>query len=275
MRPFFLAVLLAASNAAAQTPTCDALDAVAQKSAREILAARRGTACCRESIADCLKAKAACLEPVHVAEEVCAMVKASLPREKIDKGLDQRARSLDPSAPQVGIALDEAMAAGEEQAKVKLVVYACTRCPFCKSLVPKLYQEVTSGPLKGKARLYFRPFPLKGHEGSTEGALAFEAAAKLGKFWPYFHALYGHFDEIGPEALAKFASASGLDAAAFKKKLDEEATRQAVVESKKEGLRNSVRATPTFFIDGRLYDYELEPSAIRDVVLEILERGAE
>ena len=35
-----------------------------------------------------------------------------------------------------------------------VVVYACTRCPFCKVVVPALYAAVTDGPLAGKVRLY-------------------------------------------------------------------------------------------------------------------------
>ena len=75
----------------------------------------------------------------------------------------------------------ESLRAGDPQAPVRVVVYACARCPFCKVLVPGLYQEVTQGKLKGKVRLYFRPFPLKDHPGSSEGGLAMLGAAGRGK----------------------------------------------------------------------------------------------
>jgi protein-disulfide isomerase len=273
MRPLTVLMLLAAAPAAAQSPTCDGLDGPQKALAAELVMQQKGAGCCADSIAECLKSKPACQQPRHVADEICAMAKAGMPKAKIEEALGKRARSLDPAAPKAEIALDEAMAAGDEKARVKLVVYACTRCPYCQHLVPQLYQSVTEGALKGKVRLYFRPFPLKGHAGSTEGALAFAAAARMGKFWPYFQQLYSHFDEFSPAVLPQWAQQVGLDRAQFEKLLAEESVRQSVVASKKEGLRNKVTATPTLFVEGREYQYELEPSAIEHVLLETAERA--
>ena len=48
-------------------------------------------------------------------------------------------------------------------------------------------------------------------------------------------------------------------------------TRDALVAAKQEGLRNKVSATPTLFIDGRPYQYELNAAAVIDVLEEAYE----
>jgi protein-disulfide isomerase len=168
--------------------------------------------------------------------------------------------------------LDQATLAGDPQAPVIAVVYACARCPFCKVIVPALYEAVTSGPLNGKVRLYFRPFPLKDHAGSIEGGLAMLGAGRLGKFWPFLLHMYKNFDSFCPQAFPECAALVGLDRAAFEKEYAKGDVRSSLIASKQEGIRNKVNATPTLFINGRKYVYEINAKAIIDVLIEEYER---
>ncbi|MBI5542589.1 MAG: thioredoxin domain-containing protein [Deltaproteobacteria bacterium] len=260
--------------ARAQTPACAALPEAARAVAREALGRIHPYDCCDDTLAQCLAAPQPCALARRLADDVCRQAKAGRDVAAIEKALAARAQSMVAFGPKATLALDEATRAGAPDAPVVLAVYACSRCPFCKVLLPQLYQEVTSGALAGKVRLYLRPFPLKSHAHSTEGDLALVAAGRLGRFWPYTLMVYERADRFDAAALGAWAVEAGMDGAAFAKASAEPAVREALAESKKEGLRNKVSATPAVFIDGRPYGYELQLDVLVDVLLEEHERLA-
>jgi protein-disulfide isomerase len=266
-----LAVLASPAVAWAQTPACDALPTDRKATVQEIFAALHPYDGCDETFARCLAAKPPKPIVLRLASAICRQVKAGDDRKQVERSLAKRAQTMLASGQRAAIALDEATRAGAAQAPVELVAYACPRCPFCKDMVTALYLAVTDGPLAGKARLYIRPFPLKTHADSTEGGLAMMSAAKLGHFWPFVLALYKNFDSYCPKLLADWAVAAGMDRAAFESTYADPKIRDALVTSKQEGLRNKVGVTPTLFIDGRQYFYELSREAVIDVVEEVYE----
>ena len=269
----FLALALAFSGAArAQTPTCDGLDGAQKKDLDELFGRLKPYECCSDTFARCLAAKKPCPIVRRLADNLCRMAALGRDKEAVEKAYEQRQRSMTGMHPAVTIALDEAARLGEPNAPVTLVVYACTRCPFCRDLVLALHREVTEDDLKGKVKVYLRPFPLKGHEGSTEGALALLAAARQGKMWPFAVYTYKHFDEFSPDVLADWAEFNKLDRKAFEQAMADPALREQLTEAKKEGLRNHVEATPTLYIDGRQWTGDLELGSVVDALLEEYDR---
>jgi protein-disulfide isomerase len=109
---------------------------------------------------------------------------------------------------------------------------------------------------------------LKSHPNSTEGGLALLSAAKLGRLWPFTLLVYQRFDSFSPAALPEWAVAAGLDRAAFERAFADPKTRDELIASKQEGLRNKVTATPGIFIDGRPYLYDMSMEALLDVLEE-------
>jgi protein-disulfide isomerase len=264
--------LLGASRAAhAQTPDCDSLPADKKAVAREVFAALHPYDGCDETFARCLAAKPPKPVVLRLASDICRQVKAGNDRKQIERNLGKRAQTMVATGPRAAIVLDETMRAGPATAPVTVAVFACSRCPFCKVTIPALYQAVTDGPLAGKVRLYFRPFPLKTHEGSTEGGLAMVSAANLGRFWPFTLHMYKSFDAFCPKALPDWAEAVGINRAAFEREYADPKTRDVLVAAKQEGLRNKVSATPAIFINGRPYLYDLTSEAIVDVLEEAYE----
>ena len=169
------------------------------------------------------------------------------------------------------IDLSLAPAAGDDGAPVQVIAYTCARCPFCSKIVPKLHTEVTRGVLKGKARLHFKTFPIRGHEGSKEGGLALVAAARMGQPWPFLLKLYERYDSFCPDALSTWADDAGLDKSEFERLHKDPETLRLLVESKKEGIRNRVSATPTFFLEGRLFAGEPTTEELVDLVEELFD----
>jgi protein-disulfide isomerase len=258
----------------AQTPKCDALDAAQQRAKQEAFASLHPYDGCDETFDKCLAKKPLAPVVLRLASDICRQIKAGKSKQDIERALAKRAQSALPQSKPASFALDEAAAVGDPNAPVRVVAYACARCPFCRVIVPALYKEVTDGLLKGTVRLYLRPFPLKDHEGSAEGGMAMIGAARLNKFWPMVNLMYERYDAFCPALLPEWAQKAGIDGSAFEKEIADPKNREALVASKQEGLRNKVEATPTVFIDGRKYVYEMNLDALVDVILEARDAAA-
>jgi protein-disulfide isomerase len=272
----FISALLFATvppaRTAAQTPSCNALAPEAKTQAKQLFAAMHPYDGCDQTFDRCLAKKPPHPVVLRLADDICRQIKAGKSRKTIERAMDKRAQSMLSFGKKAKIALDRTTQVGNTQAPVTVVIYACARCPYCRILIPALYNAVVDGVLKDKVQLYFRPFPLKYHEGSLEGGLAMVSAAKLGKFWPFLLHLYRKYDVFCPHAMTDWASSIGIDRAAFEKEYHKSETRKELVASKQEGIRNKVKATPTVFINGRKYVYTLTDKAVIDALLEEYER---
>jgi protein-disulfide isomerase len=271
--PFLLAFTLlgAGHPSQAQTSACDSLPSDRRALVQSLFAHLHPYDGCDETFARCLATRPPSPVVLRLAADICRQAKAGKDAKQIEHALAKRAQTMLPDAPRTSALMDQATRAGAADAPVTLVVYACTRCPLCKEIVPALYAAVTDGPLAGKVRLYVRPFPLKAHPGSSEGGLALLAAAKLDRFWPFTLLLYKRFDGFSAALLPEWAQAAGLDKAAFERIVSDPKTRDELVASKQEGLRNKVDSTPSLFVDGRPYVYELKMESILDVLQEAYE----
>lgn len=93
-----------------------------------------------------------------------------------------------------------------------------------------------SGPLW----FYYRPFPLKGHAGSTEGGLAALSAAEQRAFWPFWLHVYANYAAFDPRLLPEWAERLGMNRTAFEQAYSAAKTREALVAAKQEGISNRV-----------------------------------
>jgi len=270
-----LLALWATGAAAAQTPVCDGLVGDERDLATRMLATHYLYDCCDRTMAECLEQEPTCRLAVRLANNLCRRVALGQDEATIERALSRRGRSaMDPRVCQFDLAPGVAAAAGADTARVAVVEYACARCPFCALLTPALHREVTAGRLRGKVRLYFKAWPIRSHAHSKETNLGLAAAMHLGEFWPFLLHAFGHFDDFGPETQAAWAAQAGLDRVAFEAAVADPAVAARLVESKKEGLRHGVHATPTFFIDGREYVGDLGVEEMVDVLLEAWDRAA-
>ncbi len=265
-------VLALTGSAPAQTPACDDLSGEQKALAGELLESQYPYDCCDETIAECLKKKPVCALAYRLAENICRRVAEGQKKEKITRGLSRRARSMMPSGKKAGISIEGTPVRGEPGAPVVLVTYSCARCPFCSKIIPPLYKAVAEGLLAGKVRLYFKTFPIRSHEYSKETGLGFVAAARMGKFWEFMLYSYERFDEFCIKKQRSWADAVGLDGETFEQLVADPETRSILIQSKKEGLRNKVDATPAFFINGRRFAGDLDMPELIDVLEEEYER---
>ena len=263
------------AQSAAAVPLCRSLGSDLEAKVQGVFESLHPYDGCDETFAKCLARKPPHPVVLRLAEALCRQVKEGRSRSELERSLTRRAQSVLPLGKPATFSLDESMATGIAGAPITAVVYVCARCPFCKVFVPELHRELVEGPLKGTVRLFFRPFPLKDHASSTEGGLAILAAARLGAFWPFLSKLYSDYDAFCPKLLPDWAAGLGLERAVFERYLGDPTLRDALVAAKQEGLRNKVEATPTLFLDGRKYLYDLTVVSVVDVLQELLERQTE
>lgn len=257
-----------AAATAADVPACASLDAAGLARARALMDSEFLYDCCDESVAACLAEPAPCSLAVRLAGEICRRVGHGEDDAAVRQALRLRARSMMPVGTPAAFDISSAPMLGEPSAPVVVVEYGCVRCPFCAALTPALEQAIRQGPLRGKVRLYYRLFPIKGHEASTEAGLAALAAHAQGRFWDFLALAYSRFDSFDPEVLPDWARQAGADLPAWEAVSAAAATREALVASKREGMANGVESTPTFFISGRRYHGELTAGQLEDVLLE-------
>ena len=261
-----------ATSAHAQTATCDKLSGDQRALAQDILTSQHPYDCCDDTIAACLKKKPVCALAVRLAENICRRVAKKQTKQQIVRALSHRARTMLQSGSKAKIDLAGLPVAGDPRAPITLVEYACARCPYCSKITPELYQNIVSGRLKGKVKLYFKPFPIRSHEFSKETGLGFMAAVKLGRFWPFLLYSYKHFDRFCMLKQLDWAESTGMDRTVFEQTVADPVTRKLLVESKKEGIVNKVDATPTFFINSRKYVGEINAAELIDVLEETYDR---
>ena len=133
-----------------------------------------------------------------------------------------------------------------------LVEYGDFECPYCRAAVP-VVAEVRRR-LGDRLVFAFRHFPLaEVHPHAIAAALAAEAAGLHGQFWPMHDRLFaGGEPQLRQADLRRYAEEIGVSP----QKVTWPATQ--FVEDRVEadfnsGVRNGVRGTPTFFVDGELY----------------------
>ncbi len=268
----WIVVLAVLETAAwAQTPSCDALGKDLQAVRQTAFASLHPYDGCDDTFEQCLAQPIPHPLVKRLANDLCRQIAAGARGSELERALAKRAKSMLAQGKQATFQRDDATLVGDPAAPIEIVAAACARCPFCKVVIPTLYREITSGSLKGKARMYFRPFPLKDHPGSLEGGLGLVAAARLGKLWPFLLKVYERYEAFCPATLPDWAEEVGMNRVEFERVVAAPETRQYLVIAKQEGIRNKVDATPTLFIDGRKYFYDMQREVLIDVIEEAFE----
>ena len=264
--------VLPAAGVAAWPEQCNGLGGDDQARARALMAQVYPHDCCDDTLWSCLQHSEPPRLVRRLASGICFRIASGDSDKEIGRELEKRAASMMSSGARASIDVSEVIWAGDSAAPVEVIVYTCARCPYCTVSVPEMYEAVVRGTLEGKAKLGIRIFPVKSHPGSKEGGLAFEAARALGEFWPYVLMAYDRFDTFTQSDLLDWAGEVGLSRGEFAEESEAKATRNRVVASKKEGLRNQVEATPTYFINGRLYQADMKTWALSCAIMEEYER---
>ncbi len=147
---------------------------------------------------------------------------------------------------------------GDPGAPVHVVEFAdfgCRECRrFMEETLPSIRDEYIS---TGRVYWQFIPYVSGLQPNGEEGARAVECAADQDAFWPMHDVLYGHQTEwwtkMRPQRQYKrYAEALELDVDRFERCYRDKETEERTGANTEAALRAGVRATPTFFVNGRM-----------------------
>jgi protein-disulfide isomerase/uncharacterized membrane protein len=158
---------------------------------------------------------------------------------------------------------------GAAEPRLTIVEYSDYQCPFCRRSYEQMRSLVTRHP--DVVRIVHRHFPLDSacndaldrpvHPQACRYAKMGICAARQGRFWAATHYLFTHA-KGSPIDLPSLAEGAGLDAAKMERCLDDPATTRALQQDIEAGQAAGVRGTPSFVIDGQLYEGRVPPDVL-------------
>jgi protein-disulfide isomerase len=158
---------------------------------------------------------------------------------------------------------------GAPHAVVTVLEYGDFECPNCKQAQPAV--KLLLERFAGRVRFVFRHFPLEEvHPLALGAALAAECAGEQGRFWEMHDLLFENQLHLRPKDLQAYAARLGLDMARYTAEMDDQVYLQRVREQQRSGLDSGVRATPGFFVNGRIEDVSFGLRGLFDAVERVL-----
>jgi len=154
---------------------------------------------------------------------------------------------------------------GPSHAVVTIVEYGDFECPNCKQAAPAL--KMLLERFTGRVRLVWRQFPLEEvHPHALQAALASEAAAGQGKFWPMHDRLFDEQRHLDAAHLRRHAQSLELDLRRYDADMADTVYLQRVREDIEGAASGGVRGTPTFFVNGVIHDVSFGLQALFETV---------
>jgi protein-disulfide isomerase len=155
----------------------------------------------------------------------------------------------DPRVLAADIDMDDDPSLGPEDAPITIVEFSDFNCSYCGAW----HREVFTALMEqygDRIRFVYRDYPVVGGQTAAEAA---ECADEQGQFWAYHDALFtnqGQYSSV--DQYVALAQDLELDGGTFRVCLESHATRDEVLADLEAGRLYGVRATPTFFINGRI-----------------------
>ncbi|HEU0050789.1 MAG TPA: DsbA family protein [Patescibacteria group bacterium] len=146
---------------------------------------------------------------------------------------------------------------GPANAKVVVHVYSDFQCPACRAAEPSLEQTIQK--FQDRVKFVWKDFPLEQlHPNARAAADAARCAQDQGWFWKFHTELYNNQDAwaaaANPQSLfEQYAGKVGMDVPKFIACYTNKAKDALVQNDIAEGSKNSVDATPTFFVGNKRY----------------------
>jgi Na+/H+ antiporter NhaA len=153
---------------------------------------------------------------------------------------------------------------GPTTSPVTLVEYGDFECPFCGQAEPVVRELLTE---HGDLRYVWRHLPLVDvHPRARAAALASEAAAAQGGFWPMHDLLLDHQSDLRPADLLRYAEEIGMDLDRFRQDLGGRTGADHVAEDLESADLSSVTGPPSFFNTGRRHRGAYDRATLTEAV---------
>ncbi len=144
---------------------------------------------------------------------------------------------------------------GLDESRVVVRMYSDLQCPACRAAEPAL--QAIMAKFGDRVTFIWKDFPLMTiHPNARPAANAARCAQDQGKFWEYHDRLFAEqaawSGERNPQdRFTQFARETGLDEGEFTSCYGERRYDDKVMNDVREGEKNGVNSTPTFYINDR------------------------
>jgi protein-disulfide isomerase len=157
--------------------------------------------------------------------------------------------------------LSKSPSKGDVSASITLVEFADFQCSHCAKL-SKVINEIAieMGPF---VHIVFKHFPMTRHPLAHYAARASLGAYKQGHFWAFHDLLFAHQFELSESMIDGFAKELGLNLVKYAADRESPQSYAQVERDRKEAIAAGLRATPTLYINGRLYTESKSIEALR------------
>ncbi len=170
------------------------------------------------------------------------------------------------------VALGDAPVRGSRNAPMMIVEFADYQCPYCQQMHPEL--KILQQELAGKVAVAFKDFPLAMHANAEKAAEAARCAGEQGKYWDFHDVLFHNSENLEVAQIKQYAHDLKLNQANFDACLDSGKEAAAVQKDQAQGKQLGVRATPSFFFNGRLFTGSMDYYTLRSIVEMLLKTDA-
>ena len=154
---------------------------------------------------------------------------------------------------------------GSMHAPVVVAEYGDFECPNCKQAAPAV--KLLLARFAGRIRFVYRHFPLEEvHPHALHAAEAAECAGAQGKFWPMHDLLFDNQAHLKLNQLRGYAEQLQLDLSRYAAEMDDHVYLQRIREHMQSGHDSGVRATPAFFVNGKIQDVSFGLHQLFDAV---------
>jgi protein-disulfide isomerase len=170
-----------------------------------------------------------------------------------------------PAAPQPPLVTvtDSGPSRGAREAPITIIEFSDFQCPYCRQSWATVDQLVKT--YATKIRFVYRQLPLPVHPQALQAAEASLCADAQGKFWPYYDKLFTSSD-LSDTALKSYAAELKLNQGDFEKCLGSSNIRDAIHKDMEEAGKIGVRVTPTFVINGKVFEGLIDPAAFEQEI---------
>lgn len=167
--------------------------------------------------------------------------------------------------------LGDMVLGADEGAKVTLIEYASATCPHCASFHKDAWKQIKAEYVDTKKiRFIFREFP------TNDAALAAFMIARAAPKEAYFPMIGVFFDTLETwaqnpaEGLLNIAKQAGFSQQKFDETLKNEQLARGIMEIRDAGVKFGVQGTPSFFINGALYEGDRTFEAMKAAIDPLL-----
>jgi protein-disulfide isomerase len=225
---------------------------------------------CSDTVANCLVMDKSCETSRRIAGLIVRMVGQGRSDSWIKDQVKKRGLSAHPfKRHRFNLTRRPRFGAPAGRAKVTIVEFADFECPFCRVISPKIKKLVRELASRGVSLVY-KHYPVSFHRQAIPASRAAYAAHQQGRFWPYHDLLYQKAPRLSVSQLESYAGSVGLNVAQFRSVRDSRRSRLVLAADKREGLKAGVKGTPTFYINGKMYQARKDYTELKDRVEEEL-----